>query len=32
MADLPEGRTNNAPPFTYVGVDLFGPVQVKDRQ
>ena len=32
MADLPADRTVDAPPFTYVGVDLFGPFQVKERR
>ena len=30
MADLPWNRTTVAPPFTYCGVDVFGPLQVKD--
>ena len=29
MADLPEERITSAPPFTYCGVDLFGPFQIK---
>ena len=30
MADLPKDRvTPNEPPFTYVGVDYFGPLVVK---
>ena len=32
MADLPADRTVDAPPFTHVGVDLFGPFQVKERR
>ena len=30
MADLPWSRTTVAPPFTYCGVDVFGPMQVKE--
>ena len=30
MADLPEERCSDAPPFTFSGVDLFGPFQVKN--
>lgn len=30
MADLPEVRTETAPPFTYCGVDCFGPFIVKE--
>ena len=29
MADLPKERITAAPPFTYCGVDLFGPFQIK---
>ena len=32
MADLPEDRLKNAPPFTYVGLDLFGPFLIKERR
>ena len=30
MADLPWNRTTVAPPFTYCGVDVFGPMMVKE--
>ena len=30
MADLPISRTTIEPPFTYCGVDLFGPVTIKE--
>ena len=30
MADLPYDRSDKAPPFTYVGVDFFGPWSVRD--
>ncbi len=29
MADLPQERCTEAPPFTYTGVDLFGPFVIK---
>jgi len=32
MADLPEDRLQEAPPFTYVGLDLFGPFLIKERR
>eukprot|EP00794_Sanderia_malayensis_P004021 gene4021-4570_t len=32
MADLPEERVKEAPPFTYCGVDLFGPFVIKERR
>ena len=30
MADLPSDRSDTAPPFTYVGVDFFGPWSVRE--
>ena len=30
MADLPKERTNPSPPFTYCGVDYFGPFVIKE--
>ena len=30
MSELPTERTNASPPFSYVGVDFFGPFEVKD--
>ena len=30
MADLPEDRVNQAPPFSYCGVDYFGPWYIKE--
>lgn len=30
MSDLPSERLNESPPFTYCGVDCFGPFMVKD--
>ena len=32
MADLPQERLHTCPPFTYVGVDVFGPWQVISRR
>ena len=32
MGELPESRSSDAPPFTYCGVDLFGPFVVKERR
>lgn len=32
MADLPEDRLTPSPPFTYVGVDMFGPFSVVTRK
>ena len=32
MADLPKERTIEAPPFTYCGVDFFGPFIIKDKR
>ena len=32
MANLPKERVNPAPPFTYVGVDYFGPFHIKERR
>ena len=30
MADLPEERSSDAAPFTYVGMDMFGPFVTKE--
>ena len=30
MGDLPEDRTETTPPFTYTGIDCFGPIYVKE--
>ena len=30
MSDLPEERSSDAPPFTYVGIDMFGPFLIKE--
>ena len=30
MADLPKERMSNSPPFTYLGVDMFGPFTIKE--
>ncbi|XP_077983962.1 uncharacterized protein LOC144438690 [Glandiceps talaboti] len=32
MGDLPKDRMEEAPPFTYSGVDLFGPFLIKERR
>ena len=32
MADLPIDRVSAAPPFTYCGVDMFGPFSIKERR
>ena len=32
MADLPVERCTEAPPFTYCGVDMFGPYLIKERR
>ena len=32
MADLPKDRINEAPPFTYCSVDLFGTFFVKEKR
>ena len=32
MADLPADRAECSPPFTYCGVDIFGPFLVKERR
>ena len=32
MADLPKERMETAPPFTYCGMDCFGPFYAKDRR
>ncbi|XP_067306911.1 uncharacterized protein [Pseudorasbora parva] len=32
MADLPPERLHTCPPFTYVGVDVFGPWQIVSRR
>lgn len=30
MSDLPEDRTETTPPFTYTGIDCFGPIYIKE--
>ena len=32
MADLPQERCTEAAPFTYCGVDMFGPLIIKERR
>ena len=32
MSDLPEDRLESCPPFTYCGVDYFGPFTIKERR
>ena len=32
MADLPKDRITQAPPFTYTGVEYFGPFIIKERR
>jgi hypothetical protein len=32
MSDLPEERLKSCPPFTYVGVDCFGPWDIVTRR
>ena len=32
MANLPEERMSEAPPFTYSGADMFGPFVIKERR
>ncbi|XP_071833874.1 uncharacterized protein [Apostichopus japonicus] len=32
MADLPKERVSEAPPFTFVGVDVFGPFSINSRR
>ena len=32
MADLPQERTEESPPFTYCGADAFGPFTIKERR
>ena len=32
MADLPQDRLKEEPPFTYCGVDMFGPFEMKERR
>ena len=31
IADLPQDRLKEEPPFTYCGVDIFGPLEIKER-
>ena len=32
IADLPQDRLKEEPPFTYCGVDIFGPFEIKERR
>ena len=32
MADLPQERCNKAAPLSYCGVDMFGPLIIKERR
>ena len=32
MSDLPEDRVHHTPPFTYIGVDTFGPLDIVTRR
>ena len=32
MSELPPLRTSEAPPFTYIGVDMFGPFLIKNKR
>ena len=32
MADLPPDRTKEEPPFTYCGLNMFGPFEIKERR
>ena len=32
MADLPQDRLKKEPPFSYCGVDMFGPFEIKERR
>ena len=32
MADLPDKRCMEAAPFTYSGVNMFGPIFIRERQ
>ena len=32
MADFPQDRLKEEPPFTYCGVDMFGPFEIKERR